>query len=236
MRPRIGITLSTDTAYAGYRLRKDYCHCLLGCGGSPLLLPDLPETLAEEALDGLEGLLLSGGGDFPPQCYGMGSFQAPTARDLWELALLRAAWQRGLPILGICRGCQGLNIALGGDLIPDLPRAGGYGQHQQQQARQQRSHMVELLHPRLQQLYGRKQLWVNSFHHQGLGKLAPGLLPAALAPDGLCEAVLSREDGRFALGLQWHPEALQELPPFLALLKAARKYMKQKQTDFIDVL
>jgi len=232
MRPRIGITCSTDAAYAGYQLRKDYCRCLLRCGGLPLLLPDLPEALAGEALDGLEGLLLSGGGDFPPQCYGETPFQPPTERDLWELALLRTARRRSLPILGICRGCQALNIALGGDLISDLPRAGGHGWHQQQQARQQRSHTVQLLHPRLQQLYGQKQLWVNSFHHQGLGRLAPGLLPAAQAPDGLCEAVLSREGEGFALGLQWHPEALQELPPFLALVEAARAYAKKKQAHF----
>lgn len=224
MLPLIGITMDEDRDYAGYRLRRDYCACVSAAGGLPLLLPHLPPDQAGPVLDLLAGLIVSGGGDYPPQYYGQGPAQPPTERDQWEWALLRGAWARGLPILGICRGCQGLNIALGGDLIPDLPSRGRYGPHDQSQPRWQASHGVRLLRPELQRCYGCSWLWVNSFHHQAVGRLAPALVLAAASPDGVAEAVLSPAPAPFAWGVQWHPEALRDMPPFRALAEAAGKY------------
>ena len=264
MHPYIGITLNPDPAYAGYQLRRDYCQCLQHCGLIPLLLPNLPPACAGEVLDKLDGLIISGGGDYPPQCYGQGPWQAPSPRDLWELALLREAWERRMPILGICRGCQGLNIVLGGDLLQELPQKPGQPPHQQSLPRQLSSHPVELCHPFLQQLYGQRRIWVNSFHHQGVGRVAPGLSVAATTPDGVIEALLRIDDTThrtmapnrdqlpgaqqaphdpqglthesepkpgtgWALGLQWHPEALHQLPPFQALAAAARNYASAKR-------
>lgn len=222
MLPRIGISLQTDPAYAGYRIRKDYCELISAAGAIPLLLPDQPPRLAGEVLHSLEGLLLSGGGDLPPQSYGQGPWQRPAARDLWELALLREAWQRRLPILGICRGFQALQVSQGGALLQELTAAGFPG-HQQSLPRQAVSHPLRLCHPFLQRLYGREQIWVNSFHHQGVNVAAEGLSIGAVAPDGLIEALLHLEEDRFALGLQWHPEALHSQEAFRALVAAARR-------------
>ena len=229
MEPRIGVTLAWDPDYAGYRLRKDYCTCIQAAGGVPLLVPDLPPSQAPQVLDGLDGLVLSGGGDYPPQFYGGCGYTPPTSRDTWEMALLRSAGDRGLPVLGICRGCQGLNIARGGDLIPDLGRTGRYAPHQQPAPRQQTSHWVTLTHPMLRRLYGAERIRVNSFHHQAIGRLAHNLTVAARAEDGVIEAVFAGPEpfaGGFALGVQWHPEAMEDRVPFQALVQAAQTYEK----------
>ena len=199
MGPRIGVTLAWDPDYAGYRLRQEYCACILAAGGLPLLLPDVSPDQADSVLEILAGLVISGGGDYPPQFYGGTGYIAPSSRDDWEMALLRSARDRGLPVLGVCRGCQGLNIAWGGDLLPHLAPNGPYPGHQQQLPRQRTSHWVILTHPTLRRLYGAARIRVNSFHHQGVRRLGQGLAVAAQAPDGLTEAILA-DQGPFALG------------------------------------
>lgn len=210
--PRIGITVSDHPEYAGVRLREDYFALTERAGGLPLLLPPLPGREAAYCA-ALDGLIISGGGDYDQS--------SPSARDRFELALLQEAWRRRLPLLGICRGMQGLALMLGGRLWEDLSeRPAPTLKHDQQADRRCTSHALHLLHPLLRQAYGAPLILVNSHHHQGLRSLPAELQIAALAPDGLVEAICAAEPGRWAWGLQWHPEALLDGQPFELLMRA----------------
>ncbi len=217
MLPIIGITVDDYPEYSGIRLREDYFYRVGAAGGLPLLLPPVPAQpgLLEQLLAALDGLLVSGGGDY--------DLADPSPRDSLELGLIKLAFDRCLPLLGICRGMQGLVLALGGELWQDLGAGqSGFLQHQQIADRHQTSHSLNLLPP-LSSLYGADQLMVNSHHHQGVRRLPPQLRATAYAPDGLVEAVCAGEGRRFAWGLQWHPEALAgHEPPFQALVAAAQ--------------
>lgn len=212
MRPVIGITVSGYAEYEGIKLRADYFRQIEAVGGLPVLLPSLDPTLADEVAAVCQGLLFSGGGDLAS--YYLGEPPHPRLglvepeRDAFELALARAGWQQGKALFGICRGMQLLNVALGGTLWQDLgdcPTA--VASHQQQTPRQQAEQWLAITEPRLQALLG-ERLCVNSFHHQAVKTLAPPLLPAARAADGVLEAFVAAEPARFCLGVQWHPEAL----------------------------
>ncbi len=177
--------------------------------------PDGRGRLPEAVLDGLDGLVLSGGGDVHPQRFGEPLAGADPeaideARDELELHLARAALAQGVPVFGICRGCQVLNVAAGGGMVQDLP---GH----------RSSTLRPVLHPvrvepgsRLAEILGVEELAVNTYHHQGVddATLAPGWVPQAraTADPWLLEAFASPTHP-WALGVQWHPERLFELPP-----------------------
>ena len=226
------ITTTDYKEYDGIRLRADYFRCVAAAGGIPLLVPPLPAENAAELAATADGLLLSGGGDMEPQWYG----QIPmcrlsgvdAARDALEVALVNAFWQRRLPILGICRGCQVLNVALGGTLYQDIALFSGVAgkskasiRHDQPEDRHSVTHKVALISTDLQQMFG-ETLLVNSHHHQAIEQTARPLRVAARSEDLLIEAVSARESSRFCLGVQWHPECLPaHLPLFNALVEAA---------------
>jgi len=219
-RPLIGITVNRDYDRGRLWLPYAYSRRIEEAGALPLLLPPMDDPAAAAALAGsLQGLLLSGGGDLAPLYYGENPHplldEVDPQRDAWEYALAGAALARHLPVLGICRGLQLLNVLLGGTLIPDISR-GGSMQHWQKAPRSYPSHSVEILpQTRLAEILGEGHIAVNSFHHQAPGAVAPGLKKAAVAPAGVIEAL---EDPRhpFLLGVQWHPEALEH--PASALL------------------
>jgi len=131
-------------------------------------------------------------------------------RDLFELALFAAARQRGLPILGVCRGIQVVNVAMGGTLYQDLPsERPGPVDHNPPAARSDRSHAVRLLPgSRAAAALGRDRVAVNSFHHQAVKDLAPGLVASGWTEDGLIEAVETGEGEPWLLAVQWHPEEM----------------------------
>jgi putative glutamine amidotransferase len=191
-----------------------YVRALLLAGGLPLLLsPLMGASLAASALDGCQGLLLTGGEDIDPSWYGA----APSPlletvskeRDLFELALFAVARQRGLPVLGICRGIQLINVALGGTLFQDLPsERPGSVNHSPAGARDTRSHVVRLERgSRVAQALNVGDITVNSVHHQAVRDLAPGLVATGWSGDGLIEAAESSSDS-WILGVQWHPEEM----------------------------
>ena len=227
--PLIGITVNRNYGRGRLWLPPAYSSRIEKAGALPLLLPPLAPAAADPLLAGLDGLLLSGGGDAHPFYYGEeprpGLGRVDPGRDAWEIALVRAALSRSLPILGICRGLQLLNVALGGSLLQDL---GGTGclQHRQKAPRSRPSHSVEILpQTRLARLLGAGQLAVNSFHHQAAARIAPGLRKAALAPDGVVEA-LEGAGGPFLVAVQWHPETLRHPASnslFRAFVKAAAR-------------
>lgn len=195
-KPRIGIPLWR--APVGERFRH-YEESIAHAGGEPVRLPP------GQGLLGVQGLLITGGVDVDPALYGQARHprtQPPNReRDRHELALLREALRRGIPILGICRGHQLLNVALGGRLLQHVEG------HEAEEGGASSWHLVVLTEGLLAALYGTQSLLVNSRHHQAVTPegLAPGLRPLALSPDGLVEAV-QLEGHPWAVGVQWHPE------------------------------
>jgi putative glutamine amidotransferase len=211
-----------------------YVDAVAAAGAVPVILPSsiAPEH-AGAALDGVDGLLLSGGEDIDPVWYCMDPVpqlgDVDPARDRFEFALFTTARERGLPVLGICRGLQLVNVAMGGVLWQDLPSERPSAvRHDRADARDARTHHVDVAAgSRTAAALAVDALGVNSFHHQGVRTLAPGLVATAHAPDGLVEAFEGTEGG-WLLAVQWHPEEMHADPQapdrglFTALVGAAR--------------
>ncbi len=197
-----------------------YLSAIQAAGATPILVP-----LDTHELDGLEfadGLLLPGGVDVNPSAYGARA--DPTSEwddriDELEFRLVRWALERKLPVLGICRGLQVLNVALGGTLVQDLPSQRPEGvQHPRQGPRFSLTHRLTIVPgSRLSAALGEAQVRVNSLHHQGVDRLAPGLTISARAEDGLVEGVEMPGDG-WVVAVQFHPEELFATQPYAARL------------------
>jgi putative glutamine amidotransferase len=215
--PRIGVSGVIRTYEGADRtgVNAAYVQALLLAGGLPLILsPLMGASLASSALDGLDGLLLTGGEDIDPSWYGAepSPLLSPPSRDrdLFELALFAVARQRGLPILGVCRGIQLINVAMGGTLVQDIPtERPGSVEHRPAGPRDSRSHAVRLLPgSRAAKAMGAVSLTVNSSHHQAIQELAPGLAASGWTSDELIEAVESEAGTPWMLAVQWHPEEM----------------------------
>lgn len=221
--PLIGITTTRRTSEYGYPvlgIAEAYVSALVRAGAAPVLVPlGLPDDLLASLISRLDGVLFSGGGDVHPQRYN--GAQSPLVnsidadRDRVEIELIQQAAGNGLPFLGICRGLQVINVALGGDLYADIraevPQALRHDRFPEK-PRGHLAHPVELAEgSRLRTILGADQAQVNSLHHQGIRRLAGDLHPAAYAPDGLVEA-FELPASPFGLAVQWHPEELQEDP------------------------
>lgn len=246
MHPVIGITASPriDAQPHGefpfWVLNEAYADAVSEAGGIPLILPSIPGA-GSSMLARLDGVLFSGGADIDPARFGATDVHPTTygidhRRDAFELELTEAAVSAGVPVLGICRGIQVINVALGGtlhqDIGPDSRRDAtiAHRQHEVGLAHHDIGHEATLSdHPLIRGLYGSATVGVNSFHHQALDRVAPALQPAAWSPDGLVEAVVGAGDA-FLLGVQWHPELMfrahpGQLAPFRSLVAAARERM-----------
>jgi putative glutamine amidotransferase len=215
--PRIGVSGVVRTWDGSDRtgVNSAYLRAVLAAGGVPLILsPLLGDSLAARALDGVDGLLLTGGEDLDPAWYGADPsphLSAPSReRDVFELALFRAARERRLPVLGVCRGIQLINVALGGTLYQDLPTERlGTVDHRPEGSRDLRSHRVRLQPgSRAAGALGTAGLTVNSSHHQAIRNLAPGLVATGWTEDGLIEAAETPGDTPWLLAVQWHPEEM----------------------------
>ncbi|MFJ9948302.1 gamma-glutamyl-gamma-aminobutyrate hydrolase family protein [Kitasatospora sp. NPDC091207] len=208
-RPLIGITSYLDEAAWGvWRqpaavLPRTYLDCVSRAGGTPVLLP--PQDGGVERLIGaLDGLLLAGGADLDPALYGADPHprtgRPQPQRDRWESELLAAALDRDLPVLGVCRGLQLLNVALGGDLVQHLPDES----HQTLPAAYVRQEVTIRPGSRLGAVLGASAR-VNCYHHQAVGRIGGGLLATARSADGGVEA-LELPGRTFTVAVQWHPE------------------------------
>ncbi len=205
--PIIGITTSNNSD-GDYFLRRQYCTAILKAGGIPIMLP--PVAKPSCALGICAGILFSGGGDITPRLCGIADYDPARLvdpfpeRDEYELELASLAYKRNIPALGICRGIQVLNCALGGSLHFDISG------HTQKRSREQPSHSVNVTHGSLlHRLVGSSTLEVNSFHHQAVAKSSPHLNVCALSDDGSVES-LEADHKRFFVGVQWHPEHLSD--------------------------
>jgi putative glutamine amidotransferase len=232
MRPLIGVTTSElrPSAMATTRrqgepphpemaLGMTYLRTLDAAGALPVVLPPVGAAGVAELLDRLDGLCLSGGPDLDPTAYGARERHpelGPTepSLDEFELALARAALERGMPVLAVCRGAQALNVACGGTLHQHVPG------HRQTIPAGEPSHEVRIAaRSRLTRLLGARTTGVNSFHHQAVDRVGAGLRVVARADDGTVEAV---EGAGFVLGVQWHAETMAaHVGLFEALVGAA---------------
>ena len=200
---------------------RDYSRAVQLAGGAPVLLPALSDLDVAVLVGRVDGLLLTGGGDVDPSNYGAEPAAATGGvdpdRDRAEFAMLDTALERGIPVLGICRGCQVINVALGGTLLQHLPDVTAT-EHLHREPRDWISHTVRVeAGSRLQKVTGLDEIEVNSIHHQAVDRLAPPLRPVACAPDGIIEAVEHPDRGLVAV--QWHPESLVPAPAHLALFE-----------------
>lgn len=182
-------------------------------GGVPLLLPNLSDVVKLAGLlDLVDALVLSGGTDVSPQAYGELPLDPDWAgdpeRDAYERTLIAAAIARRRPILGVCRGAQILNVALGGSLYQDISaQAEGSLRHRDWHRYDENGHAVTITGGAwLAGIYGAGDVLINSVHHQAIRRVAPGLRAVASAPDGIVEAVERVDDEHFLVGVQWHPE------------------------------
>lgn len=202
-----------------------YLEAIESTGGVPVVAPPMGLVAAEALLDAVDGLCLSGGPDIHPSAYGQEPHPelGPTERELdaFELALVRAADVRELPVLAICRGMQLVNVARGGTLIQHLPDVvGDEVEHRQRERAENLTHNVRVAeHSLLSDLLGWRHGGVNSFHHQAVDQLGHGLVATAWSPDGVIEAFEAPER-RFLVGVQWHAECLVGWPEHVPLFGA----------------
>jgi gamma-glutamyl-gamma-aminobutyrate hydrolase PuuD len=203
-----------------------YLDRLAAAGVSPVLLPPLPDgALADAPLHRIDGLVLIGGDDVCGRAYGRDESDDEHRsgghrpdRDRHEISATLFAWERDLPVLAICRGMQLLNVALGGTLITDLPSFGASREHRIKRG-EFHDHPVHFERgSALAEIYG-DSADVPSHHHQAIDRLADGLVVTGRAGDGIIEGV-EATNGRFALGVQWHPEEGKEMAIFRAFASA----------------
>ena len=199
-----------------------YLEAISAAGGIPMILSPLPQGQVDALVDRLDGICLSGGPDIHPAWYGgidhpeLGPTEPEV--DAFELDLARAARRRGMPVLAICRGMQVLNVARGGTLLQHLPDdVGEQVDHRQAATASEPTHTVDVTPgSRLHALLGDTQPSVNSFHHQAVDRLAPGLRAVAWSEDGVIEGVEAPREP-FTVGVQWHAECLVARPEQAAL-------------------
>jgi putative glutamine amidotransferase len=237
-RPLIGVTTSEmrlprrthplpegDPPQAEMALGVVYARAVELAGGLPVVLPPLADDAIPPLVGRLAGVCLSGGPDLDPVAYGAepDPHLGPVERELdeFEVAVARHADGLGLPLLGICRGCQALNVARGGTLHQHLPDVtDGSIHHRQTASGRETTHTVRI-EPgsRLAGIVGDEELHVNSFHHQAVDRLGRGLRAVAWAPDGVVEAIESEGPGLY-LGVQWHVETLVDRRRHASLFSA----------------
>ncbi len=235
--PLIGVSTSISVGTHPERayVNSTYLHAIQQAGGVPVALPpQLSPTSLSRLMRGLDGLLLTGGGDMDPGLFGEQPhptlYDVAPSRDTVETAAVGVALERRLPLLAICRGIQVLNVALGGSLYQDVgTEPGTQLRHSQEAARNQPTHKVVVTPgSRLAQALGTDEIEVNSMHHQAVKALGAGLAAVAWAPDQIIEGVELTDGSRFVLGVQWHPEELVgDSEParrlFAALVSSARR-------------
>lgn len=216
---RIGITCGHDKAGPMLTLHETYMQVITEAGGVAVVLPPVPPGQAIEHLSMVDGILLAGGGDLHGHWFGQPlhplAREIDPERDCYEIALIKQAAEMGKPILGVCRGIQVINAALGGDIWQDLSLMSltqevnhfpqtpiWYGSH--------RVHIKE--DSRLASILSNTDIWVNSTHHQAIQTLGEGLAAVGTSTDGIIEAVEGTGES-FLVAVQWHPEKMTRHTP-----------------------
>ncbi len=215
-RPLIGINADYRSSAKGRAphtfMQSGYYDCLLAAGAVPIILPPLiKEHDLAPIVDRLDGVLLTGGDDLDPKKMGLAPHPSVTVmndrREVADRLLIKLVQQRRMPVLGVGLGMQQLNVVNGGGIylhLPeDMPRC---IPHRDPQGGVHRHTVIMEPGTRMEEIYGPGEIRVNSYHHQGIRKLAPIFRVAAVAPDGLIEAFEGKDHGWWVTGVQWHPE------------------------------
>jgi putative glutamine amidotransferase len=218
-----GVSLGQQKACLNY----GYIDAIQKVGGIPILLPIIEDQESiRQQIELMDGIILSGGEDVQPFLYGeephpqLGLFDPE--RDVYEMRLIEMACAQEKPILGICRGLQILNVAFGGTLYQDLPTQYASGlQHSQQAPTDLAAHSVEIIPSTiLEAILERREVMINSMHHQAIKQLAPGFIENARAKDGVIEGI-EKPDYPFLVAVQWHPERMiHRYPEMLQLFES----------------
>lgn len=230
MKPIIGITVPNQVRSKKVYsvINNDYIKSVQKAGGIPVLIPinnniESVRTYSKK----IDGIIFTGGEDISPLLYDENPLKEvlyiSEERDNFELELFKEAHEKNIPILGICRGLQLINVALGGNLYQDInfQIPGSYGHMPRYTLRSNLYHSVEIeKDTKLFDIFKGRDLKVNSFHHQGIKKLGENLKAAAVSSDGIIEAI-EAENEKFLIAVQWHPENLVEKHcEFLKLFEA----------------
>ena len=244
MKPIIGITCSMgqnifsltmeNRPQLQHRMNDTYVNAVFAAGGIPVILPNLADiSVIPELAAGLDGILLSGGGDVDPAIFGERAGRhlgtVTPRRDLFELELARYILEKtDKPVLGICRGIQVMNVAMGGSLYIDLPDAGKLCHSLDMYPRNAVTHDVYILEDsRMETVMGALYGRVNSFHHQAVKTVANGFVASVWSADDDVVVAMELPGNRFAVGIQWHPEELTECSEaqrlFCSFVDAAKK-------------
>jgi len=211
MKPVIGITCASDEM--GINLKRFYYNAVYHAGGLPLLIPLIAEDeYIEDVLNKVDGLVITGGGDINPKWYSENndfSCEICNERDSLEISLAKKALNIDMPILGICRGHQVLNVAFGGSLYQDIEKYISNALDHRRSSIEEFHHEVEIEKDTLlYEITGKTNIFVNTYHHQSVKKVAEGFSVSARSKaDGVVEAIEKR-DKKFVLGVQWHPERM----------------------------
>jgi putative glutamine amidotransferase len=242
-RPVIGICTALEQArwsvwdQPALLLPRNYVDEVHRAGGFAVLVPPDPVLIERpgEALDLIDGLLVAGGADIDPGAYGEDVHSETVGtvpeRDACEIVLVRAAIERQMPVLGICRGMQLINVARGGTLLQHLPESFGHEEHRRVAGSfDGAEHDVELMDGTLaMRIVGESRHATKSHHHQGIDRLGEGLQVSGTSVlDGLPEAI-ELPDRRFVLGVQWHPEADDTSPVLKSLVEAAAEQVEHHE-------
>lgn len=241
-KPYIFVNLCTKTGDEMFYIRRGYIEAITAAGGVPITLPLMANRdFASHVVDLADGILLPGSlTDVDPQLYNAEVSpyfgQKGPERDQSDFYLLEKAFEKKIPVFGICFGHQCLNVFCGGTLYQDLPHdVKSNVVHWQDEPYNLPAHNVKVEeNTLLHRLFGKTEVAVNSIHHQGVKKVASNLRPMAYSPDGIVEAYENRNGGQFLMGVQWHPERMwQEDPAQLSLFHefvgAARKWRQENR-------
>lgn len=218
--PFVIVTATTEIIRDRSRVRVNeaYTDALVSVGLIPVILPPIEAPLAIASLRDVAGLVLTGGEDVDPALFGQAAHPKTgsphRARDAYEIALARAAFERRVPTLAICRGAQVMNIALGGTLVQHIPEElPSEIEHDASDRRAERVHRVAIEQgSRLARVIGDRDIRTNSSHHQSVGTVATELRVSGVSEDGIIEAVEARDPAWWMLAVQWHPEELTATP------------------------
>lgn len=211
MKPIIGVFPSFEGEKNTLSVNKNYVNAITACGGTAYILP-LFEHSEEyfDALEHIDGLLLTGGVDIAPECYGEKnngkSLCVCPLLDKSEKLLIDLVMKKDIPVLGICRGMQALNVFYGGTLVQDIPTDIAAAEKHSSGGENAVFHNIQISKSSpLSEIMGFGTHRINSYHHQAVKKIAPDFSIAATASDGIVEAIFCTEK-KFVLGVQWHPE------------------------------
>ena len=215
LKPIIGITTFEDKKNGYHKVSSNYINAIFAAGGIPINIPIVHDEKDYAAyINIIDGIIFTGGLDVSPLLYDENPLKEinliSSIRDKYELGLLKSAYEKKLPILGICRGCQLMNVALGGSLYQDIntqvPNSLGHSPNAI--SSDEFYHSINIKEEsKLYNIFGTDSIFVNSFHHQAIKKLGDNLKISAVSEDGIIEAVEATDD-RFMIGVQFHPEGL----------------------------